>query len=102
MESTTNFKAGLEAAYEQLNREGRLSDTDRRVVGELLRNPVMTGPRGQRIFAMKRAHFRVRRYYARKTGAVLGFEIDWTKIVEWLKENWAQIVKILFSLLMFI
>ena len=102
LESTANFKAGLKTAYDELDREGKLSETDHRVVGELLRRPVRTGRNGERIFAMKRAHFRVRRYYARKTGIFLPFEIDWTKITAWIKEHWVDIVKILVSLLMFI
>lgn len=101
METTANFKAGLQAAYDELNREGKLSETDHRAVGDLLRNPeVMV--RGRRIFALKRAHFRVRRYYARKMGIILPFEIDWTKIKNWIKEHWVDIVKILLSVLVFI
>jgi len=84
-----------------LNREGKLSATDHKAIGELLAAPV--GPRKRnRIFAMKRAHFRVRRYYARKTGVTLPFEIDWTAIVEWIKAHWVDIVKLLFSLLVLI
>lgn len=101
METTANFKAGLQAAYDELDREGKLGDTDRQVFGELFRNPEPT-IRSKRVFAVRRAHFRIRRYYARKTGITLPFEIDWTKIVAWIKENWVEIVKILFSLLMFI
>ncbi len=98
METTANFKAGLQAAYDELDREGKLGDTDRQVFGDLVKSPVVTVG-GEHVFAMRRAHFRVRRYYARKTGIILPFEIDWTKIVAWIKEHWIDIVKILASII---
>lgn len=98
MENTANFKAGLQAAYDQLNAEGRLSATDHEAVGKLLSESVVTR-NGRRIFAMRRAHLRVRRLYARKTGIILPRTLDWNKLVEWLKANWINVIRILISLL---
>jgi len=76
-----NFAAGLRALRPQLI--GR----DRRVVDRFLK----AGP-----YRLALAHQRVMRKLRREVpyGAV-----DWTKIVDWLKANWQDILKILLSLL---
>jgi hypothetical protein len=102
LELTTNFRAGLKAAYDSLDLEGSLTERDHQVVGQLLENPVLTSPGGERIFAMKRVHLRVRRYYARQMGAPFPFDIDWTKIVDWIKEHWVDIIRIILAILPFL
>lgn len=95
MESSTNFSAGLKLAYQQLEAEGKLEDQDKQVIGKVLSEPVMFTADGVPVMVMKRLHMAVRRLYAKSLGviAVVGW-IDWTKMVEWLKANWLQIVKL--------
>ena len=108
MESTNNFTRGLRAAYKQLEAEGKLTQHDRQVVGQLLERPVMQH-RGQRIFAMNRVHARVRMMYCRQQSDLLfpllfvwpAF-IDWEAIVEWIKDNWLDILKIILTILPFL
>lgn len=99
METTANFRAGLQTAYDELSREGKLSATDHEIAGKVLSEPYR---RKERRIALLRAHIRVRRLYARKTGAILPRTLDWTKLVEWLKANWFEVVKILASILIFL
>lgn len=101
MEATANFMAGLRAAYDELDQEGTLTAKDRETAQRMFKGPVLRRS-GKRVIATRILHQRVRRLYARTTGAILPFEIDWTKIVEWIKENWLTIVKIMLSLLMFV
>lgn len=102
-ETSTNFSRGLSDAYKQLEAEGKLTDQDKRVIGGVIERPVMFDPDGLPILAMKRLHLAVRRLYAKSHGlvAVVGW-IDWTKVVDWLKENWMTIVKLALMILPFL
>jgi hypothetical protein len=107
VESTINFARGLRAAYKELEAEGKLSQQDRQAVGQLLDRPVMQHS-GQTIFAMKRVHARVRMMYCRQQSdlfAPLLFVwpafIDWESLVEWFKDNWLDVLKIILTILPF-
>ena len=103
MESSVNFSAGLKAAYQQLEAEGKLQEQDKQVIGRMLNEPVLFTADGVPVLAMKRLHLEVRRMYSQTLGliAVVGW-IDWTKIVEWIKAHWLDIVKIAVSIIPFI
>jgi hypothetical protein len=94
MESTSNFRRGLQLAYNQLKSEGRLTEKDRKVVGTVLTTPVLRGPDGRRVFAMTRLHVRARRLYSYEIGAI-PFDLDWTSLVQWIKDHWLDILKFL-------
>lgn len=105
MESNTNFKRALQAAFDQRRVMGMTSiesDQDR-AVAYILRHPIMMGRGGELINHMGVAHRRVRRLYIRKTWdvkALFGGSIDWEAIVEWIKENWDEIAKVIFAIVM--
>ena len=103
MESSVNFSAGLKLAYTQLEAEGRLQDEDKQAIGRMLNEPVIFTADGVPILAMKRLHLAVRRLYAKSLGAVAFiYWIDWTKVVDWIKAHWLDIVKIAVSILLFV
>lgn len=100
MESTQNFQSGLLLAYNDLLREKRLSRRDRKVVGRLLQHPFIV-VNGRRIHAMGRVHLRIRRLYAKHLGFA-PINLDWTTIVQWIKDNWADIVRLILVILPFL
>jgi hypothetical protein len=103
METSANFSAGLKLAYTQLEAEGKLQEQDKQVIGRMLTEPVLFTADGVPVLAMKRLHLAVRRMYAKSLGAVAFIgKIDWTKIVDWLKAHWLDIVKIAVSIIPFI
>lgn len=103
METTANFSVGLGLAYKALEAENRLDEEGRRVIGKIIEQPVIFTPDGIPILAMKRLHAAIRRLYAKALGfvAIVG-AIDWTKLVDWLKENWLTIVKIALTIIPFL
>lgn len=103
METTANFAAGLKIAYHAMEFEGRLDEQGRQVIGKIIEQPVIFSPDGVPILAMKRLHVAIRRLYAKMLGfvAVIG-AIDWTKVIDWIKENWLTIVKIAITIIPFI
>lgn len=102
MESTTNFAAGLQLAHDQLLAEGKLKKEDGELVRNLLANPVVRRPNGVRVRPVYRTHVRVRTLYAKTQKVIVIGAVDWTKLVEWLKENWPQVIKTILTVLMFI
>jgi hypothetical protein len=105
MEPTPNFAAGLVEARKQLAAEGKLSKEDDAAVSTLLAKPVVKRPDGTKFRAMYRVHYRVRALYAklkRVEGVVVVGNIDWTKIVSWIKEHWVEIIRIILTIIPFI
>lgn len=98
MEPTNTFADALETAKLDLDAKGQLSDKDRETVDYLLRNPVM-GRGSERIFAMRRTHWRVRRLYARQNRCRLVGFIDWSLLVGWIVDNWVTIMRVIFSII---
>ena len=101
MEPTPNFAAGLAQARAELEKEGKLNERDGRAVTALLDKPVIEKD-GRKIRAMYRVHIRTRAMYAKLNNVVVVNNLDWTKLVEWLKEHWVEIVRIILSVIPFI
>jgi len=102
MEPTPNFAAGLQMAHDQLLAEGKLKKEDGEAVRKLLATPIVRRPNGERIRPIYRTHVRVRTLYAKTEKVIVIGALDWTKMVEWLKEHWVEIVKTILTVLMFI
>lgn len=102
MEATTNFAAGLQLAHDQLAAEGKLKREDGELVRKLLANPVIRRSNGERVRPIYRTHVRVRTLYAKTKKVVVIGALDWTKMVEWLKEHWLEVIKTILTVLMFI
>lgn len=100
MEPTPNFAAGLAEARRQLAAEGKLSKEDDAAVTNLLAKPVIVRPDGTKFRPLYRVHYRVRTLYMKLDGAVIVIgNLDWTKLVSWLKEHWVEVVKIILMVL---
>ena len=102
MEPTPNFAAGLQKAHDELLAEGKLKKEDGETVKRLLANPVATGKNGKRVHVMYRVHVRTRSMYAKLNNAVIVANLDWTKLVAWLKEHWVEVVRTILSVLLFL
>lgn len=106
MEPTSNFMRALEFAHnrrsEMPSYSGLPGDltTQQFAVKQMLRHPFQVID-GRTVNTVAQAHRAVRRLYIRKTWRIgaLFFDIDWTKIVDWLTENWDEILKILLTIL---
>jgi hypothetical protein len=101
LEPTTNFAAGLELARNELRTEKKLDTNHAKVVGAILDKPVMERE-GKKIRAMYRAHVRTRILYAKLTPGVVIGNLDWTKLVQWIKDHWQEIVRIILAIVPFI
>ena len=101
MEPTQNFAAGLELARAELAKEGKLDEKDGKLVGTILARPVVEHE-GKKIRAMYRLHLRTRALYAKLHNAVVVSNLDWTKLVQWLKEHWKEIVLFIVKIVPFI
>jgi hypothetical protein len=99
MEPTPNFAAGLTEAYRQLKSEGKLSKEHDEAVSTLLAKPVVTRKDGTKFRGMYRVHLRTRSMYAKLNNAVVIGNLDWTKLVAWLKEHWVEVVQIILKIL---
>jgi hypothetical protein len=103
METTANFKAGFGQAYAELRAADQLSLQDGRAVGALLAHDLLTTPSGLRINGIRRSHRVVRRLYCHKHNLPLRSAVlDWTSLVDWIKENWVEIVRFILALLPFL
>ena len=102
MEPTTNFAKALRTAYQELDTAGKLTQQDKQVVGQLLDNPVMTGPNGKEVLAMLRVHRKVRRFYLTSSHVVAVARINWEELIGWMKDHWVEIVRIILSVLPFL
>ena len=101
MEPTSNFAHALELARAELDKDGTLSRRDSRIVTRLLEQPVMVGPNGRPIRALVRVHRRTRSLYNRLQKE-FPLTLDWTKIIQWIKDNWMQIIRIILTVVPFI
>ena len=101
MEPTTNFAAGLELARAELAKEGKLTERDAKVIGVILERPVIEHE-GRKIRAMYRLHCRTRANYAKLNNAIVISNLDWTKLVAWLKEHWVEIIRTILFIVPFI
>lgn len=102
MEPTVNFAAGLEQARAELEAEGKLADRDHRIVRRLIENPLLVGPRGQRVRGLYRTHLRTRAMYAKLEKKVVVAALDWTTMVQWIKDHWFEILKFVLMIVPFI
>lgn len=90
METTANFEAGLMAVYAEREQDGSLTHHERRIFARL---------KHHREHAIERIHRHVRHRYIKLGGLVDKVKgIDWTKVKDWLKANWPQIVQIILSI----
>lgn len=92
METSFNFQSGLRQAYNELAKEGKLSADEKQLVGELVRVR-----RGRKLVQLVRSHRAVRKYYLQKTGEPVLKRIDWNSIVQWIKDHWVDILKIILA-----
>lgn len=106
IESTSTFLRGLQAAFDQKSREGTLSARDRKVIRQVLDNPVMLDPRdGKQKQVQKIAHSGTRTEYLRLNNFRHPLEhIQWDvdSIVAWIKAHWMDILRVLLTLLPFL
>jgi len=101
VESTKNFADGLELARAELSKDGKPDEKDGRVIRALLDKPVIERD-GRKIRALYRVHVRTRAMYAKlNRGASIG-NLDWTKLVQWIKDHWMEIVRIILTVAPFI
>ena len=101
VEPTQNFAAGLELARAELAKEGKLNERDGRLVRAILDKPVIEHE-GRKIRAMYRVHVRTRAMYAKLNNAVVIGNLDWTKLVTWIKEHWVEIVRFIITIAPFL
>lgn len=91
MESTSNFRVGIQKAYDES--KDTLSKRDARVVKRFLELSEAS---------VARVHRRIRAIYIRRQRLSSDVGIDWTTIIEWIKENWITILKVILSVLPFL
>lgn len=90
METTADFETALMAVYTDKEADGTLSRHDRRVFRKL---------KNHRERAIEHIHRRVRRHYLEANKITDAAKaIDWTKVKDWLKANWVQIVQIILAI----
>lgn len=90
MESTADFESALMDVYKEREAAGELSFHDRRVFAKL---------KHHRERAIERIHRRVREHYIASNKITDAAKaIDWTKVKDWLKANWVQIVQIILAI----
>lgn len=102
MEATSNFAEALEIARFELDAEGRLTTRQDRLVRRILANPQLRLPTGQRENALVRVHHRVRKLYQRLEKLTLTYDLDWTALVEWIKEHWDEILRFILMVIPFL
>jgi len=98
----TSFAEAIEIVRLQLNDDGKIAKSDDEAVRRVLKNPMLQLPSGERVLALPRIHYRVRRLYARLEKAILPLTFDWTTLVEWIKEHWDEILRFILMVLPFI
>lgn len=101
MEPTPNFAAGLELARAELAKEGKLSEKDAKVVRAILDKPVVEHE-GRKIRVMYRLHCRIRAMYAKLNHSIVISNLDWTKLVAWLKDHWVEVIRTILAIVPFI
>ena len=101
VEPTQNFAAGLEQARAELAKEGKLSEKDSKIVRAILDKPVVEH-QGRKIRAMYRLHLRTRAMYAKLNNVVVVSNLDWTKLVQWIKDHLVEIVRLILTIVPFI
>lgn len=101
MNSAINFQHALEMARNQREDMGLLGAQDS-AIDYLLGNGFKTGPAGET--NIRAVHRRVRWLYLRKTWNLRSFigGFDWTTVVDWIVEHWADILKIVLAIIPFI
>lgn len=99
MEPTANFAAGLAEARRQLAEEGRLTKEDDEAVRTVLSKPIVIREDGTKVRVMYRVHVRARNLYAKLQRTVLIGNVDWTALVQWLKDHWVEIVRTILTVL---
>jgi hypothetical protein len=57
---------------------------------------------GRKIRAMYRLHLRTRAMYAKLNNVVVVSNLDWTKLVQWIKDHWVEIVRLILTIVPFI
>lgn len=102
MEPTPNFAQALQTARDELAKEAKLTMKDAQIVQSILDKPVVE-KNGQKLHVMFRVHQRVRNYYFRtaKPGIVIG-NLDWMKLIQWIKDNWPAILRIILAVAPFL
>lgn len=101
VEPTQNFAAGLELARAELAKEGKLDERDARIVKALLDKPVIERE-GRKIRVMYRVHVRTRALYAKLHNGIVIGNMDWTKMVQWIKDHWREIVRFIITIAPFL
>lgn len=92
------FKPLYRIAARQSHREGLLSDHDYALVMETLRWPIRRHKRtGASVNVLKEVENLV---YSSMTKQ--GARVDWQTIIQWIKDNWTTILKLIMSLLVFL
>jgi len=103
MESVVNFTRAFESVFDEMKAAGRVNDRDGKMLAGMLTHPARTTKHGLRVNRMNRSHRRVRWLYLREHGLPFGTTLDWNTLIQWIKDNWVEIVKaILFILFLFI
>lgn len=103
MESTVNFTRAFESVFDEMKAAGRVNERDGKLIGGMLTHPARTTKSGVRVNRMNRSHRRVRWMYLREHNLPFSTKLDWNSLIDWIRENWVEIVKaILFILFLFI
>ena len=95
IESTDDFADALSRAYDKTRIEAiaglRKGRRESPAVGYILKR--------ERRQQLRAAHREVRRLYLQKQGKRFAWRVDWSKLVNWLIENWDEILKIVVTIL---
>lgn len=104
MEATYNFRHALEFALNRRKLKNIASNQEPEnldlLVEDMIRNQFVW-VQGHVIDKVGLLHRRVRRLYIRKTWDVRAIftKLDWHTLVDWLLENWDEILKIVLAIL---
>src|SRR5690606_6106597 len=100
---TDSFLDALKIARDEKRRDHTLSARDNKIISYVLANPVVQDPRnGRRIQLQTALHAKVRWLWQRQHEWRLDSPIDWSKWIQFLKDNWRTILKYCLMILPFL
>lgn len=104
MESLANFQDGLKLAFADLEKQNVLRGREKEVWQKAISLDARVKLNDQPAVALRRCQLKVRRLYAASQGRALLFfpSIDWTAIVQWIKDHWQDILRVLLTVVPFI
>lgn len=103
IETTDSFMDALAIARDSKRQEHSLTQRDNKIISYFLANPVVKDPQtGRRLPIQTMLHSKVRWLWQRQHEWRLDSPIEWSKWIDWLKQNWRTILKYCLMILPFL